>query len=453
MKRSKTSIGSKMQKYLFFAIILAIGILWIIQGAFMEPIYRFVKQNEMRSIAYQIRDEKILYVEELEAKLDNNSYVVVVTKDLTTGVVYPKPIGKGPSSWQFLDKLSYENLFVTLGNQGEQFENKRGDNGILAYALRLNESQIVVVYSQMVPFRAMTNTIFVQLILVSGVLLLLSVPFNRYLYRKISTPIMEINEDAKILTQNIYTKDFAATGYKEIEELSLSLNQMREGLARVDMLRNELMANVSHDLRTPLTMIAGYTEMMKDIEGEMNEENLDLILEETRYLNKLVSDMLDLSAIQSGMSALHLEATNINDLLDRVVSRFRHFYRDRRIEVDNPGAIEVKVDAFKIEQVLYNLINNAYIHTEKNIYVSLRRMSDKTVRIAVRDEGEGLSEEEKHSVWQKYYQSDRNHSRGRGGSGLGLSIVQQIFERHQIVYGIESEKGKGSLFWFELEIL
>ncbi|MBE6632533.1 MAG: two-component sensor histidine kinase, partial [Ruminococcaceae bacterium] len=212
-------------------------------------------------------------------------------------------------------------------------------------------------------------------------------------------------------------------------------------------------ANVSHDLRNPLTMIRGYTEMMRDIPGENNADNAQIVIDETNRLSELVGDMLDLSRVQSGARKISAEKFDIADAVRKTMSRYEKLTEKDGFDIslicDNKA--EVLADRTMMLQVIYNLINNAINYTGKDKKVTVKLESDGTkVRFSVTDTGDGIPESELPLIWDRYYKVDKVHRMATVGTGLGLSIVKGILEAHNAVYGVESTIGKGSTFWFEL---
>lgn len=276
--------------------------------------------------------------------------------------------------------------------------------------------------------------------------------------RNISVPIEKMNTAAKRLAKGDYNADFAVNGYREVMELSDSLTQAADALSQNDTLQKELIANISHDLRTPLTMIVGYSEVMRDIPGENTPENVQVIIDETKRLSDLVNDLLDLSKLQAGTRKPKPEVFSLSDTVRSVMSRYSKLTeRDGyRIEIDIDQDVDVRADRTMLLQVIYNLINNAVNYTgeDKLVRVTQRTLRDSgKVRISVTDSGEGIAPDQIPLIWDRYYKVDKVHRRAMIGTGLGLSIVKQILEAHQATYGVESKQGKGSTFWFEMNIV
>ena len=235
------------------------------------------------------------------------------------------------------------------------------------------------------------------------------------------------------------------------------LDKGEEILQQVEKLRTELIANVSHDLKTPLTMIKAYAEMIRDISGnneEKRNKHLNIIVEESDRMTALVQDLLDVSKLQAGVVEYHPMPFDLVELIKTVRKRFDGVCRQRGFSIDLQFNKECYAigDMAKIQQVVYNLLSNAvnYSGDSREIQVTITAQEGK-VRVAVTDHGEGISQEDIPYIWDRYYKVDKNHERAVVGTGIGLSIVKSVLELHQAAYGVESELGKGSTFWFELK--
>lgn len=245
--------------------------------------------------------------------------------------------------------------------------------------------------------------------------------------------------------------------YAEIDQLAHTLNYATQGLQQVEKLRTELIANVSHDLKTPLTMIKAYAEMIRDISGnneEKRNKHLNVIVEESDRMAALVQDLLDVSKLQAGVVEYHPMPFDVAGLVENVRRRFDGVCLQKgfciRTSVNRP--CRAIGDVSKLQQVLYNLLSNAvnYSGDSRNIDVTVEAKDGK-VRIAIRDYGEGISQEDLPYIWDRYYKVDKNHERAVVGTGIGLSIVKSVLELHQAEYGVDSVLGQGSTFWFTLK--
>ncbi len=313
---------------------------------------------------------------------------------------------------------------------------------------------LIVQRSNIEPLGVMIQTLENQVLFVGTILIIFALVLALCMGKFITKPIVKMNEAAKGLAAGRYDTEFStAHGYLEIEELADTLSYASRELSKSDALQKELIANLSHDLRTPLTMIKGYGEVMRDIPGENTSENIQVIIEETERLSALVNDMFDLSKLEAGTRNPQIERICITELVRNTLERYEKLVRQDGYKIDFEAEKDIYIyaDRTMILQVLYNLINNAVNYTgeDKSIRVVQCEQNGR-VKISVFDTGEGISEADIPFIWDRYYKVDRVHKRASVGSGLGLSIVKQILEMHHAAYGVTSTLKKGSEFWFEL---
>lgn len=319
-----------------------------------------------------------------------------------------------------------------------------------------NEPIIILVIGSIVPLDATASTLKQQLIIVSIILLLVSILVSIIASRRLARPIVEVTHQASQLGRGIYDTEFNARGYQEIEELSQTLDAMAKELVKADQMQKDLIANVSHDLRTPLTMISGYGELIRDIPNENTPENVQIIIDEANRLTSLVNNLLDISKLQSGNEELSLGAVNCEDLVYGVANSYQKMMETQGYDLEVQGETTdcyIEADLVRIQQVLYNLVNNAINHCGEDKKIIIRyRKEDDQVRFDVIDHGEGIAEEDLPMIWQRYYKADKLH-RFVTGSGIGLSIVRTILDLHHAQYGVESKLNEGSDFWFKIKMV
>lgn len=304
------------------------------------------------------------------------------------------------------------------------------------------------------PLDATVSTLRFQLITITLVILAVAALLGWIVARQFSRPIIETSQAAAGLAKASYTRPPHAGAYREIDELNNTLEAAARELGQVEHLKNELIANVSHDLRTPLTMISGYAEVMRDIPDEFTPENLQAIIDESARLSSLVNELLDFSRLQAGAPmdpALFCLTDAIRSIAERCGTMVAP--KGYHILFEPDCDVAVVADERRIGQVLYNLINNAMTYTGDDHAVTIRQLiCGEVVRVEIIDTGAGIPADELPLIWNRYYRARENHRRAIQGSGLGLSIVQTILEAHKARYGVESEEGKGTTFWFELKM-
>lgn len=313
---------------------------------------------------------------------------------------------------------------------------------------------VIVQRANIAPIGTMVQTLEDQLFLTGFALVILALVMAAIMSKLITKPIVRINQSAKSLAVGRYDTEFEGHGYREIEELSDTLNFAAHELSKNDVLQKELISNISHDLRTPLTMIKGYSEVMRDIPGENTPENVQVIIDETARLSDLVNDMLDLSKIQAGTRVPDMREFCLTETVRSTLFRYEKLTMQDgyKIEFNAHSDVFVVADSGMILQVVYNLINNAINYTGDDKYVRVdQTVSGDTVRISVSDTGAGIAEEDVPFIWDRYYKVDKVHKRAMVGTGLGLSIVKGILELHNATYGVTTTENCGSTFWFELK--
>ncbi|MGN0807132.1 MAG: ATP-binding protein [Candidatus Coproplasma sp.] len=275
------------------------------------------------------------------------------------------------------------------------------------------------------------------------------------LSKKLASPLSELSGTAKKLASGDYSVQFTSAQYAEIATLSDSLNYMKDEMKKSDDFKKELLANTTHDLKTPLTMIKAYASMIKEISGDdkvKREKHLQVIIDESDRLTGLVNDILNTSKISSGLQELNIKVFNLTDLIYSVINKFSYLQDTQgySIMVDVDPNMYTSGDEEKLYQVIYNLVSNAINYTgdDKTVYVSLKYVPQTNlINFSVRDTGKGISEEELTHIWDRYYRSKDSHTRPVKGSGLGLNIVKIIMQSHNFGYGVNSKEGEGSTFY------
>lgn len=312
---------------------------------------------------------------------------------------------------------------------------------------------LIVTSARITPVTETVETLKLQLVILTVILIIIGLIVAFLIAEHISKPIRKTNNQAKLLANGDLNVEFNGTGYLEIEQLNETLNYAVSELSKVETLRNELIANMSHDLRTPLTMIGGFSEVIRDLPGEDTKENIQVIIDETKRLTNLVNNILELSKLQSSNETLTLTTYNISEQIRAIVTRFNTLLSVDGYEIifECDQDVYVRADEPKIDQVIYNILGNAIHYTGADRKVYVRQIINKdVVRIEIRDTGKGIKQEDLPYVWDRYYKLKNTHKRQEIGTGLGLSIVRGILKLHNVTFGVESEKGKGAMFYFEL---
>lgn len=464
MKLKKNSLRIKIWSSLIIFSITILAFLWFFQIIFLNKYYEIVKTKDLEETVNQI--VKNYDENNLDNLLDNiafdkgvcieviqNNVPIYISNSFNRGCM-----GEGNNQPQI---NSYKREFIMSNETKKTYSliNPKFNNKTLIYAIKLDDQVYAFINASLEPLDSTIEILKNQLIYVSILVLLLSFIIAYFISNKIAHPIVKINTAAKQMKKGDYDVIFPTNeGIDEINELSTTLNETKEELAKTDELRRDLMANVSHDLKTPLTMIKAYAEMVRDLtykNKEKREKNLNTIIEETDRLNILVNDILELSKLQSQILELKYETFDIVKLIKSILKRYDILIEKEQYQFifENTEPIMVNADQKKIEQVIYNLINNAinYTGTDNKVIITIEEKTDK-IRINIKDTGKGIKKEEIKYIWDKYYHNKKKHKRNAYGTGLGLSIVKNILETHQFEYGVTSEKGKGTTFYFDIKI-
>ena len=478
--KEKVSIFWKIFAIFVAFIAVILSLLWVFQIGMLNTFYRSIKihdiENSLKDISDNIDSDKLSTVLKNVAN-DKQICITLCTQD--GSVIYaidvlPNCIIHELSSYRLA--RAYE---LTVQNGGTFIErtmfNERKSQFFLGETddpnqiesviytkiatTKSGENILILLNTSMSPVVSTVQTLKVQLLWITVIMIVLAVIMALLLAKNLSSPIVKINKSAKVLAQGKYDVDFDASGYREIAELANTLNYAAKELSKVEALQRELIANISHDLRTPLTMITGYAEVMRDIPNENTPENVQIIIDEAKRLTTLVNDVLDISKLQSGTIPFNGEVLNLTENIREILTRYTKLTEYQIIFEANED-IYVYGDALKLSQVVYNLINNALTYigedktvTIKQIHIPAVNGKQNRVRIEVIDTGEGIEQSKLNDIWERYYKVDKNHKRAAIGTGLGLNIVKTILDMHQgATYGVKSQVGHGSTFWFELNI-
>ena len=413
----------------FCALLLAI--LWLFQTVFLSDMYKLIRKVEI--------EKAIALVEKSinSPGLENVLYELESTKEITVRPTqdFAPPVRPVPDR---LGRRQPETITKT-----REFVLENGSKIALTF------------YAMITPVEATVSTLQRQLYIITGIMVLLATLLAIMISKHISNPIEQINRSAKALAMGNYETEFHGRGFLEIKELSDTLNTAAFELSKVERMRRELMANVSHDLRTPLAFIYSYAEMMHDFPHEVTLEQSQIIMDEAKHLTSLVNDMLDISSLETGITRLNKENYNLTESLEKTIKRISELIKKEnyQIEFRHDEDVYLTADEVKITQAFYNLLLNALTHCgcDKTVIVK-QGIKDSMVKIEVIDHGEGISDDDLPYIWDRYYKVNRKHKRPIMGTGLGLSIVKKVIEMHGGLYGVESQTGKGSNFWFQLEM-
>ncbi len=450
---------------MIFALII-VGLLWMLQIVFMNSFYETMKIKEITKIGNNLVD--MYKTDDFQEELISLSFkqgIVINIIDQYGNLIYPLDIFdiiKQPKLNEKLFNDFLSKLYLSDKNYvAYVVEDERLDESTIVYGAILENEEgsnyFLYINSMLQPVDSTTKILKNQLLIVTLISLVLSFGLSLIISKKLSKPIERITNLSRELALGNYDIEFDNGEYTEIDNLANTLNIATKELSKSEELRRDFLANVTHDLKTPLTVIKSYSELIRDISGKddiKREKNISVIIEETDKLSKLVDDLLELTKLQAGLSQLNLEVFDLSELAENVVNRFKYFIEEQeyKIVIDKSGDTKVYADKAKIEQVIYNLINNAINYTLEDKLISIKVEEDnENVILSVTDRGQGIEQDEINYIWERYYRSGKSHIREKSGSGIGLSMVKSIIIAHGGEYGVESEIGKGSKFYFKIK--
>jgi signal transduction histidine kinase len=288
--------------------------------------------------------------------------------------------------------------------------------------------------------------------------LVVAVIMTYFISRHLTRPLLDLTKAAERIARGDFRKRVQVQTDDEIGHLALAFNRMMGQLEELEAVRREFIANVSHELRSPLTSIRGFVQGLVDdvIPEEEKGHYLRLTLKETERLNRLIDQILDAARVDSGQFALNKENVDIVQLVRHAVETMEPAIREKgqHLQVDLPAvAVRGHVDPDRVEQIVINLVSNAWQYTPEGgkIEVSLRQERDQAV-ITVSDTGEGISPQDLPHIWDRFFKADRSRTSKKVGTGLGLSIVKNLVDAHHGRVAVESTVGVGSVFrvWLPL---
>lgn len=274
------------------------------------------------------------------------------------------------------------------------------------------------------------------------------------LFRQITKPLDALAVASDKIAGGDLTARAAVPGDDEIAHVARSFNAMADNLARSETARENMLADIAHELRNPIGVIQSHLEAMQDGVFPMDAEQIGSLQEETLLLKRLVEDLRELALADAGQLTLTREPTDLRALTERTVAAFQPQADEKQVTLTMALASSLpllNVDAQRIEQVLRNLLSNALRYTPANGNVSVKLLRDGTfARVEVRDTGTGIAPEALPHVFERFWRGDKSRSRAYGGTGLGSAIAKQWVVAHGGEIGVKSELGKGTMFWFTL---
>ena len=459
--KKKFSLRIELIIFLLIFVLSILGLIYFFQTTFLDSFYKGSKINVLENIASEVQ----LSIENDD--LDDYMDQITISNEVCVRVV------SNNSKYNNVGACSLKNLdFNTINDIAKQTSDNGGDKlfdlfryhvnseselDIYIYSklFDINDETVMVLVSTMItPIGATISTIKSQYVIIVGIVVIMTIILALILSHFIIKPIKKINDESKNLAKGEYDKSKVNFKIKEFDELNNTLDKANKDISKADKAKKELLANVSHDLRTPLTMIVGYGEMIRDLPEENNESNINVIIDEAKRLSTLVDDLLDISRIENDNIKLNKKEVSLNDLLTNTYHQYEKYCEAQNVKLELKLSEDkiVSIDEARIKQVLYNFINNALNYNDKDnqLIILGSEIIDNKTRVYVYDNGEGISDKDINNIWDRYYKVDKLHKRSHIGSGIGLALSKQLLEAHNIKYGVESKVGEYTKFYFDL---
>ena len=497
---NNVSIRWKLCVYFIIFALSLLLILWLMQTVLLDSMYAFYTRRTMKTHSQTIAENidnpeldslliSISQENEISIFLLSEDGIIKSATERSTSVRFDKASKGMFEYWElasanggtYITEVESTGVFTDSGIFLEYDPSHfvgnvpaKNDFSSMIFAKEIlsstGEPSLLVILSRMEPISSTVDVLMLILSIASVFAFIAGIIVAYIASKGLASPIRRLSDSAKQLATGDYGVVFEGGGCREITQLSETLNNTArklskteklrkellaetlnhaaEEISKVDTLQRDLIANISHDLRTPLTMIGGYGEMMRDIPGENNSENIQIIIDETKRLTKLVNDALDLSKLQSGNFNYCPVVFSITDEASDIVSQFEKLSAGKaKISFVGEGDISVKADEVLVSEAIYNLINNAVTHGGEGVEVDvIQSVTGGKIRISVKDNGRGIPPEMLDGIWERYQKGMG------GGAGLGLAIVNTGIKMCGGTCGVQSELGKGTEFWIELPI-
>lgn len=463
------------------AVILLFVFLWIFDLIFLDTVYESIALRDLKNCVETVSEN--IASEDLNILIKHLAYhdnACVLVCDADGNELYSQAVRtdctihniSAENRIAYFDKVKendgiYKEEIVLEGFNDNyeqiEFEGKVPSDAaggvkaaVYACVAEKDGAEVLILAESVVTPEESTRVTWIAMLgIITGMLLLLAALLAAAIARYVARPIAKLTDAAKEISKgNADITISEGGGYREINELKEGLQYAANEVAELEHYRRELIANVSHDLRTPLTLIKGYAEMMRDIPDEARPENLQVVIDEASRLTNLVNEMLDLSKLQESGGGLKLKRFDAVRMLDDLVARHGKLieHLGYKLEYEHEESAVVYADETKLMQVIYNLINNAINYCGDDKTVTVKEYTRHgNVRIEVIDKGEGIDVNVLPHIWDRYYKSEKSHKRATVGTGLGLSIVKTVMDKHPGgVYGVVTSVGEGSTFYVEL---
>lgn len=464
------SLRNKIFIYFIVSTAVFIVLIWVLQSLFFEYNYVGNKRTLMRDYGEKLYNDGVekgtvnsgfmatvrsAGIDVYVAYLSDGSITIVDPEEINPAankIIGSKVLTYGDGDYfTFVEILNSTNSSVS---ENEPFVlTSTKDKCFLYYARITKNGSCLILLSDLTVLTSTQQMLKSQMFLSAVIVFIVAFFASWIISKKLSDPIDKMSKVAESWASGDETVEFDGGGYREADELAGTLNYAKSEISKSVKLRRDLLANVSHDLKTPLTMIKAYAEMIRDISGDDKEKrtkHTNVIISESDRLTSLVNDILKLSKMQSNVDMPVKTVFNLTELIETVLYRFEAALEGKGYTINRELTPDVytEADESKIESVVYNLVGNSINYTgeDKTISVYLSVKAGVAV-FEIIDSGSGIAKDKINGIWDRYLRYSETHTRTVKGTGLGLSIVKAALEAHGLEFGVISKKDKGSNFF------
>lgn len=477
-KRSFNTLFSRMISTYLAIILLIIFLLGITISGMLKSQYMTENENELRREAAEINRVIVTqYVDAEKRAVAKDTLRTTMRKYDAMLQLYfiDSAFGKvilrdelNEAKWDPLcdADLSADASAIIMGNGEIEISSDRFTSGnipimTLSRQITTTEGEVIgamFFHTDVSRTNDSIRKVYLDVLLSACIAVILAILAVTYITSRMTKPIVDMNNAINRFSRGKYEARVNITSHDEVGQLGQSFNEMANEINALEQSRRSFVANVSHELRSPLTSMRGFLEAMQDgtISSEDQPKYLDIVINECKRMTGMVNDLLDLARIESGQYELKLEPFDLNELVIRTVFTFEARINAKHIDVNMDFDAEhtmVEADQSQIAQVIRNLVDNAIKFSPDGGALTMRIVTDKKLAVmSVIDQGDGISPDDLPYVFDRFYKAEKAHTPSGSSSGLGLSIVKRIIEQHDQTIKAESQLGKGATFTFTLKL-
>ena len=492
IKEKFKSIRIKLFLTLCVVVIIIIAFLILTNNIVLESFYLHSKTQNLIAIyerinnyySYEQYDSSSLEMELKRAAINNNFDIVIQSEKGISVYSTNRDFLSNNNDINFGNNTASQNKNIVYKNDNvtiRKFEDKTNGITFLMFSTQLDNGYNL--YIRM-PFASIRESVRISnnfLYLFGGITILIGGIVVLFVSKKFTSPILELNAIANKMSKLDFSHKYEVTDTDdELNDLGKSINLMSDKLektikqlretnielekdieekSKIDEMRKQFISDVSHELKTPITLIQGYSEgLIENVNTDEESKKFyaEVILDEANKMDKLVKQLLDLMKLEYGKREFNNKELDICELIREVIRKSKVILEEKNIEVEfkSKEPVMVFADDFYIEQVVTNYFTNAIKHVKekdgkKLIEVSIQNTQKDTVRISIYNTGDKIKEEDLNRIWNRFYKADESRNREDGGTGIGLSLVKAIMNNYKKDYGVIN-KGNGVEFYFEL---